>query len=152
MAFGGELTWEPLERRRACRIKVDTEGNIFDREQWPGMIEFMTGAMVRLEKAFKTPLADINQKLRRRKKPEDYKFCLDCFLTADPDDATPAQQEGSDNRDALLARAEAIWREGRFKCLILYRLNEADDDWDEIQRWVDTEADAENTNETVATG
>jgi hypothetical protein len=32
-AFGSELTWEPLEGRRACRIKSEMAGNIFDREQ-----------------------------------------------------------------------------------------------------------------------
>ena len=63
-AFGGELTWQPLEGKRACRIKSEMAGNIFDRDQWPAMIEFMTGAMVRIEKAFREPLGAINQKLR----------------------------------------------------------------------------------------
>jgi hypothetical protein len=67
-AFGGALTWEPLEGRRACRIKVDTEGNISDRDQWPTMIEFMTNAMVKLENAFKEPLATISRKLQNRER------------------------------------------------------------------------------------
>ena len=65
-AFGGALTWERLDDRRASRIKSEMSGNIFDPEQWPGLIEFMTGAMVRMENAFKEPLADINRKLRHR--------------------------------------------------------------------------------------
>ena len=63
-AFGGELTWQPLEGKRACRIKSEMAGNMFDRDQWPAMIEFMTGAMVRIENAFREPLGAINQKLR----------------------------------------------------------------------------------------
>jgi Domain of unknown function (DUF4268) len=63
-AFGGDLTWEPLEGKRACRIKSEMAGNILDRDQWPAMIEFMTGAMVRMENAFREPLAAINRKLR----------------------------------------------------------------------------------------
>jgi hypothetical protein len=67
-AFNGELTWVPLEGKRACRIKSEMAGNIFDREQWPATIDFMTGAMVRMESAFKEPLAAINRKLRSRER------------------------------------------------------------------------------------
>jgi hypothetical protein len=68
VAFGGELTWEPLEGKRACRIKSETAGNIFDRDQWPAMIDFMTSAMVRMENAFKEPLVAVNRKLRTRER------------------------------------------------------------------------------------
>jgi hypothetical protein len=63
-AFGGSLVWEPLETKRACRIKAETEGNIFDAELWPSMIEFMTDAMVRMERAFQEPITRINAELR----------------------------------------------------------------------------------------
>lgn len=65
-AFGGELAWERLDDKRACRIKAERPGSIFDRDQWPTLIEFMTDAMVRLERAFKEPLVEINRKLRAR--------------------------------------------------------------------------------------
>ena len=67
-AFGGTLTWERLDNRRACRIKCETPGNIVDSDQWPTLIEFMTDAMVRMENTFKEPLADINQQLQNREK------------------------------------------------------------------------------------
>ena len=54
-AFGGDLTWDPLEGKRACRIKSEMAGNIFDRDQWPATIDFMTSTMVRMENAFKGP-------------------------------------------------------------------------------------------------
>ena len=66
--FGGELVWEPLEGRQACRIKSETEGNIFDHDQWPALIDFMTGAMARMENALREPLADISRKLRNRER------------------------------------------------------------------------------------
>jgi hypothetical protein len=67
-AFGGDLIWEPLEGKRACRIKSEMVGNIFDRDQWPAMIDFMISAMVRMENAFREPLAAINRKLRARER------------------------------------------------------------------------------------
>jgi Domain of unknown function (DUF4268) len=64
-AFGGELTWERLDDKRACRIKSETPGTIYDSDQWPALIKFITDAMVRLEKAFKEPLPDINRALQK---------------------------------------------------------------------------------------
>jgi hypothetical protein len=51
--FGGELIWECLEDRQVSRVKAEAEGNIYDEERWEGMIDYMTDAMVRLEKAIK---------------------------------------------------------------------------------------------------
>lgn len=68
LAFGGELVWERLDDKRACRIKAEVPGNIFEREQWPAMINFMTDAMVRMERIFKEPLAIINRQLRGKSK------------------------------------------------------------------------------------
>lgn len=67
-AFGGELTWEPLEGKRACRIKSEMAGNIFERDEWPALIDFMTDAMVKMETAFREPLAAVNRKLRSMEK------------------------------------------------------------------------------------
>ena len=64
--FGQALTWERLDDKRASRIKAETSGSIFDPDQWPTLIEFMTDAMVRLETTFKEPLASINRRLRNR--------------------------------------------------------------------------------------
>jgi hypothetical protein len=65
-AFGGPLVWERLDHRRACRIKCETEADMFEREDWPRMIEFMTDAMVRIEKAFRDPLQKLNADVRSR--------------------------------------------------------------------------------------
>jgi hypothetical protein len=62
--FGGELEWERMEGRQACRIKAETDGNVYDREQWPVMADFMVDAMLRLELAFRGPLAELTPAVR----------------------------------------------------------------------------------------
>jgi hypothetical protein len=56
--FGGELIWERLDDRQVSRVKAEAEGNIYDQERWEEMIEYMTDAMVRLEKAIKGKVRD----------------------------------------------------------------------------------------------
>jgi len=52
--FGGKLNWERLEGRRASRISVRFEGvGLKDQDKWDNLQEKMIDAMVRLEKAFK---------------------------------------------------------------------------------------------------
>lgn len=63
--FGGELTWERLDKRRACRIKAEIPGNILAPDEWPAMIEFMVDAMCRLEKAVKEPCRRANEQLKK---------------------------------------------------------------------------------------
>lgn len=64
--FGAELVWERLEDKRACRIKAEAEGNIYDKDSWPSMIAFMVDAMVRLEAAMREPLGDVAKMLKGR--------------------------------------------------------------------------------------
>jgi hypothetical protein len=51
--FGSKLVWERLDNRRACRIKAEMPGDIFDKARWPTMIDAMVNAMVRLELAYR---------------------------------------------------------------------------------------------------
>ncbi|MER9680379.1 DUF4268 domain-containing protein [Mesorhizobium sp. M0184] len=55
--FGSELVWERLDNRRACRIKAEMPGDIFDKARWPAMIDAMADAMVRLESAFRKQIS-----------------------------------------------------------------------------------------------
>jgi hypothetical protein len=43
-------------------------GSIFNRDQWLALIDFMTDAMVKMEKAFREPLGEINRKLGSRER------------------------------------------------------------------------------------
>ena len=62
--FGGPMEWERLDHRRACRIKCETEADMFKREDWPRMIDFMTNAMVRMEKTFGETIQKLNVDIR----------------------------------------------------------------------------------------
>jgi len=64
--FSGELEWCKLANKRACCIKIDFTGNIFDRNEWQHMIENMTDAMCRLEIAFEKPLQKIRIFIREQ--------------------------------------------------------------------------------------
>jgi uncharacterized protein DUF4268 len=57
--FGGELIWDRLEGRRACRIKAESDGCIYDPDSWEGMIRFLADSMPRLEKAVKSRLHQV---------------------------------------------------------------------------------------------
>lgn len=51
-----DVVWERLDDGRASRIKIEGPGNVYDREAWPDMIEFMVEAMVKLEAMMAEPL------------------------------------------------------------------------------------------------
>lgn len=61
--FGNNLTWERLDDKRASRIKYETNGNVFDREQWEQMSYFMLEAMIKLENTFKSFMAKVTSEL-----------------------------------------------------------------------------------------
>jgi len=53
-AFGEELRWERLDNRRACRISYRFEGvGLKDKDRWDELQDKMIDAMIRLEKAFR---------------------------------------------------------------------------------------------------
>lgn len=63
--FGDKLTWQKLETKRACRIKYErSDLNVFEKEHWQEMIEFLAKSMVSLERAFVTPLKELNAYLK----------------------------------------------------------------------------------------
>jgi len=60
--FGSQLAWERLDDKRASRIKYELNSvNVFNKEDWDKMIEFMTDGMVRLESTFKKSIQKINR-------------------------------------------------------------------------------------------
>lgn len=65
--FGSKLDWERLNDKRACRIKSEITGNLYNKDDWDKMIEFMTNSMLKLESSFKKHLSNINSKLRNTK-------------------------------------------------------------------------------------
>jgi hypothetical protein len=62
--FGNDLIWERLDAKKACRIKYEKLNlNVFDKDNWQDMIDFMIDGMIRMETALKKPLSEIRQKL-----------------------------------------------------------------------------------------
>jgi len=62
--FGEALVWERLDGKRACRVKAEQVGNVFDQEMWPEMIAFMADRMVRFERVFKEPIREAGRNLK----------------------------------------------------------------------------------------
>lgn len=62
--FGGALTWERLDEKRACRVKAERAGNVFDQEMWPEMITFMADRMVKFERVFTEPIQEAGRNLK----------------------------------------------------------------------------------------
>ena len=57
--FGGELQWQVLNAESHCQILADIPGAVSDRDQWDDMIASLSDIMLRLEKAFKEPLQEV---------------------------------------------------------------------------------------------
>jgi len=64
-AFGGALSWQPLEGKRACRIAYATTAGGYrsDEPKWPEIQDSMIEAMMRLEKALIPHLAKLQTEL-----------------------------------------------------------------------------------------
>ncbi len=62
--FTGEIIWERLDNKRACRIKAETNGNIYDKESWDDMIQFMIEKMISLESSFKKYIPELSDKIK----------------------------------------------------------------------------------------
>lgn len=63
--FGEKLTWERLDNKKACRIKHQLDNaDYFNKDDWNRMIEFMVDGMLRMERAFKEPLAKVRLRLK----------------------------------------------------------------------------------------
>jgi hypothetical protein len=60
-AFGGSLSWERLEGKRACRIKYYQQGGGYrsPEDEWPKLQDGMIAAMTRLEQALRPYLKQL---------------------------------------------------------------------------------------------
>lgn len=66
-AYGKELIWERKDDKVSCRIKDQLDGiNVFEREDWGGMIKFLIDSSERMNIAFKNPVKKLNNYSRKQ--------------------------------------------------------------------------------------
>lgn len=59
--FGARLNWDRLDNRRACRISIKFKGiGLKDKDKWDDLQNKMVDAMVRLEKAFRKHIRQLD--------------------------------------------------------------------------------------------
>lgn len=65
--FGAPLIWERMDEKVSCRIKSQLdEVSVYEKEKWDEMVEFLIDASERMVKAFKTPVKQLNQKVKSK--------------------------------------------------------------------------------------
>ncbi len=64
--FGGELIWQRLDDKQACRIKYEFEANLLDKATWGDMISRLVDGMLRMEKAIKPVLGKLGKELKKQ--------------------------------------------------------------------------------------
>jgi hypothetical protein len=64
-SFGGELSWQRLDEKRACRIAsfIAVGGYRIDEARWPAIQDAMIDAMIRLKNALTTHLDKLKAEL-----------------------------------------------------------------------------------------
>jgi hypothetical protein len=66
-SFGGQLIWERMDDKISCRIKSQLdEVSLYEKEDWGKMYRFMIDASERMVHAFKTPVQQLNQKIKKK--------------------------------------------------------------------------------------
>ena len=68
-AFGEPLIWERMDDKKSCRIKSQLDGvNIFEKEDWSKMIEYLIDASERMKTAFQKPVKKFNTRMKNQNK------------------------------------------------------------------------------------
>lgn len=63
--FTKSLVWERMSNKRMSRVKFETTDlSIFNKDDWPKMIEFVKENISQFEKSFQSPLQDVNKQFK----------------------------------------------------------------------------------------
>ncbi|WP_136526571.1 DUF4268 domain-containing protein [Geomonas ferrireducens] len=63
-AFGDALSWDRLDDKKSSSIRFGHDVDGFNRDNWPGMVNWMVEHIIKLEAALKKPLADAVKALK----------------------------------------------------------------------------------------
>jgi hypothetical protein len=70
-SFGGPLFWERLDNKKMCRVSFYLEGvNLFDKNDWEKMMDFLITNMIKLEASLREPLKKVKRRLNEREENE----------------------------------------------------------------------------------
>lgn len=70
-AYGSELIWERMDEKVTCRIKDQLDNvNVFDKDDWMKMINFLIDSSEKMANAFKTPIKKLNNYSKKTIMPE----------------------------------------------------------------------------------
>lgn len=65
--FGEPLQWERLDEKISCRIRAQQdEVNVFEKEDWPKMIDYLINTSEKMEAVFKKPVRKMNAYLKKK--------------------------------------------------------------------------------------
>ncbi len=65
-AFGDKLEWLRLDDKKSSRIQYTCKADGFNKEHWSGWIDWHLAQMTKLEKAFKAPLQQASEALKKQ--------------------------------------------------------------------------------------
>jgi hypothetical protein len=65
-AMGMPINWFRNDEGKGCRIDVTTEGNLYDRDRWPEMADFLIPTMTRFVATVREPILEAVRSIRGR--------------------------------------------------------------------------------------
>lgn len=65
-AMGLPINWFRNDEGKGCRIDVTTDGNVYDRDRWPQVADFLVPTMIRFVTTFREPLREAVRSARAR--------------------------------------------------------------------------------------
>jgi hypothetical protein len=66
--LGSALSWDPMEGRQACRVKIEHDGSISDESSWPELIEWLMHWQVAFKRVFYPTVRSLDDSLWTDKK------------------------------------------------------------------------------------
>lgn len=63
-ALNTPINWDRLNDNRASRLRIEAEGNVYDKDRWGEMVDFMVDTMVKFHQVLQPLLPELNGELK----------------------------------------------------------------------------------------